>query len=135
MRGTLSLRAFSAKEPAAQSVKSNVTHVKRFYKKVEVIEHPLSHTFPKIPAGDKLSLQNLSHSHDGYFAVALDGRVTKTLYQDVLALPSRALATALAEEWDAQGDRVDMKTLKLNQIMAKAVRTVHDPTLVTYMRK
>lgn len=27
-----------------------------------------------------------------------------------------------------------MKTLKLNQMMAKAVRTVHDPTLVAYMR-
>ncbi len=27
-----------------------------------------------------------------------------------------------------------MKTLKLNQMMAKAVRTFHDPTLVAYMR-
>lgn len=49
-------------------------------------------------------------------------------------MPSRALATAVAEEWEMQGERVDTKTLKLNQILAKAVRTVHDPTLVTYMR-
>jgi chaperone required for assembly of F1-ATPase len=66
--------------------------------------------------------------------VALDGRVTKTLYKDDLCIPSRALAVAIAEEWDSQDERIDMKTLKLNQIIAKAVRTVHDPTLVSYMR-
>jgi chaperone required for assembly of F1-ATPase len=66
--------------------------------------------------------------------VTLDGRVTKTLYQDVLALPSKALAVALAEEWACQGEKIDMKTLKLNQILAKACRTVQDPTLITYMR-
>jgi len=52
----------------------------------------------------------------------------------VLAIPSRALAVALAEEWASQGEVIDMKTLKLNQIMAKACRTEHDPSLVTYMR-
>ena len=66
--------------------------------------------------------------------MTLDGRVTKTLYQDVLPLPSRALAVAMAEEWAAQGDVIDMKTLKLNTIMAKAVRAHKDPSLVQYMR-
>jgi len=28
-----------------------------------------------------------------------------------------------------------MKTLKLNQMLAKAVRTIHDPTLVAHMIK
>jgi len=34
--------------------------------------------------------------------VTLDGKVTKTLYKDDLCLPTRALAVALAEEWDSQ---------------------------------
>jgi chaperone required for assembly of F1-ATPase len=51
---------------------------------------------------------------DTYWAVALDGRVTKTLYKDDLLIPSKALAIALAEEWEMQGERVDLKTLKLN---------------------
>jgi hypothetical protein len=57
-----------------------VTHVKRFYKKVSVIQHPMSAELPKLSASEKLSLSNLSLSHDKYYAVALDGRVTKTLY-------------------------------------------------------
>jgi chaperone required for assembly of F1-ATPase len=43
----------------------------------------------------------LQHSHDKYYAVTLDGRVTKTLYKDDLCIPSRALAVAIAEEWDS----------------------------------
>ena len=86
---------------AQQPISNKATHVKRFYKKVGVVEHPMSDQLPKIQSGDPLSLQNLSLAHEKYYAVTLDGRVTKTLYQDVLALPSRALAIALAEEWDA----------------------------------
>lgn len=66
--------------------------------------------------------------------MALDGRVTKTLYKDDFLIPSRALAVSIAEEWDMQEERVDLKTLKLNQMLAKAVRTIHDPTLITFMR-
>jgi len=46
-------------------------------------------------------LQNLHLSKDKYYAVTLDGKVTKTLYKDDLCLPNRALAVALAEEWDS----------------------------------
>jgi ATP synthase F1 complex assembly factor 2 len=69
-----------------------------------------------------------------YYCVTLDDRVTGTLYKDVLALPSRALAIAVAEEWDAQTDKIDMKTLKLNAIIAKAIRSARDPSLQAYMR-
>lgn len=75
--------------------------IKRFYKKVDVIEHPDSDELPKLPAGEKVTLDNLSLSHDKYYAITLDGRVAKTFYKDQLAIPSRALAIALAEEWDA----------------------------------
>jgi chaperone required for assembly of F1-ATPase len=80
----------------------NMSHIRRFYKKVDVVEHPLSQSLTKLPADQKVSLQNLRHSHDKYYAVTLDGKVTKTLYKDDLCLPSRALAVALAEEWDSQ---------------------------------
>ena len=111
----------------------NITHVKRFYKKVEVVEHPLSDKQPKLSSTDKVDFTNC-HLSDKYWAVALDGRVTKTLYKDDFLIPSRALAVSIAEEWDMQEERVDLKTLKLNQMLAKAVRTIHDPTLITFMR-
>ncbi len=67
------VRAFSAqvKKPS---------HVKRFYKEVSVVEHPMSDDLPKIDRDEPLSLNNLQLSHDKYYAVTLDGRVTKTLY-------------------------------------------------------
>jgi hypothetical protein len=53
-------------------------HIRRFYKAVEVVEHPASHEAPKLAA--KLSLSNLSLAKDKYYAVTLDGKVIKTLY-------------------------------------------------------
>lgn len=126
-------KAFSTSSPqGALPQMPNLTHVRRFYKKVDVIEHPLSAAQDKLD-GEAVTLNNLSKA-DTYFAVTLDGRVTKTLYKDDLVVPSRALAVAIAEEWDMQGERVDMKTLKLNQMLAKAVRSCHDPYLVNWMR-
>ena len=108
------VRAYSSSKEAAQAMPQtpNLTHIKRFYKKVDVIEHPLSETQPKLN-GANVTLQNL-HLADKYYAVTLDGRVTKTLYKDELLVPSRALAVAIAEEWDMQGEKIDLKTLKLN---------------------
>ena len=75
--------------------------LKRFYKKVDVIEHPDTPLLEKIHATEKVSLDNLSKSHDKYWAITLDGRVIKTFFKDQLAIPSRALAVALAEEWES----------------------------------
>ena len=75
--------------------------IKRFYKKVDVVEHPLSADAPKIPSGEAVSVNNLSLS-DKYWAVTLDGKVTKTMYKDNLLIPSKAMAIALAEEWEGQ---------------------------------
>jgi hypothetical protein len=67
------IRAFStqAKKPA---------HVKRFYKEVSVMEHPMSDDLPKLDKDEPLTINNLQLSHDKYYSVTLDGRVTKTLY-------------------------------------------------------
>lgn len=75
--------------------------IKRFYKKVEVVEHP--HTSwgitKKLKPGQLVDFSNISVS-DKYWAVTLDDRITKTMYKDELLLPSRAIAVALAEEWE-----------------------------------
>jgi len=61
--------------------------------------------------------------------------VTKTFYKDVLPLPSRALAVALAEEWESQGEKIDMKSMHLNTIMAKGIRAGHDHTLTKHFQE
>ena len=81
------IRQFSAKagfNPLKSGMPSmpNMSKLKRFYKHVDVIEHPASASLPKIAAGEAVSLNNLSMSHDKYWAVTLDGRVVKTLYKD-----------------------------------------------------
>jgi hypothetical protein len=79
----------------------NLQKLRRFYKKADVIEHPLSDKVEKLQATEKITLNNLSMSHDTYWAVTLDGRVTKTLFKDDLLIPSKSLAIALAEEWES----------------------------------
>ena len=104
MRKEFAKRLFSSTQQTAGGSlpqMPNMTHVRRFYKKVDVIEHPLSSQLEKLDKTQKVSLNNLRLSHDKYYAVTLDGKVTKTLYKDDLCLPTRALAVALAEEWDS----------------------------------
>ena len=61
----------------------------------------MSSEAPKIASGEAVSFNNLSLS-DKYWAVTLDGKVTKTMYKDNLLIPSKAMAIALAEEWEGQ---------------------------------
>jgi chaperone required for assembly of F1-ATPase len=65
------------------------TALKRFYKKVEV---------------EALA--------DG-FAVVLDGRPVHTPMKSKLQLPSQRLASAVAEEWDAQTETIDLASMVL----------------------
>ena len=48
---------------------------------------------------------------DGGFGVALDGRPVKTPAKAALVVPTRAMAEAIAAEWDAQQDKVDPRTM------------------------
>lgn len=50
------------------------------------------------------------------WTVALDGRTLKTPGRAALSLPTRALAEAIAEEWDAQGERIDLLGLHLTRL-------------------
>lgn len=85
-------------------------------------------------------MTNLGKIRDGkdkMWAITLDGRLMKTMYKDPLFIPSRPLAIALAEEWDRQLATIDMRTMHLNTMFSKAVRSLYDEEdyLFKYQRK
>ena len=53
---------------------------------------------------------------DGEFGVVLDGRPVKTPARRTLATPKRALAQALAAEWNAQRDVIDPAKMPLTRL-------------------
>jgi chaperone required for assembly of F1-ATPase len=92
--------------------------IKRFYKTVDVVEHPDNDLEEnKLSKDQPVDFTNLSQS-DKYWAVTLDGKVTKTMYKDPLLIPSKALAVALAEEWEKQHESVNLKDLVLVSLCA-----------------
>jgi chaperone required for assembly of F1-ATPase len=62
--------------------------------------------------------------HDGGFGVALDDKPVRTPAKVPLAVPSRALAQAIAEEWRAQGDTIDPHALPLTRVASIALDLV-----------
>jgi chaperone required for assembly of F1-ATPase len=54
---------------------------------------------------------------DGAFAIMLDGKPARTPARLPLAVPTRALAEAVAAEWQAQGERIDPATMPLNRLV------------------
>jgi len=53
---------------------------------------------------------------EGGFRIVLDGRPVRTPARGFLVAPSRALAQALAAEWDAQGETIDPATMPLTRL-------------------
>ena len=94
-----------------------------------MVPHPDSDSLPKLAPTDDSTFENLSMSDGKYWAVALDNRIVKTMFKDLMPIPSRALAVALAEEWDSQKEKIDLKTLHLNHMYARAIRAMHNPEL------
>ena len=117
--------------------------IKRFYKEVKVSEHPRAAQLDDssfLPQGTVPSLANLSqvamqdgHERGTYWCISLDERVIKTMYKDDMFIPSRALAVALAEEWESQADVIDLRDFHMNNLLAKGVRAGHDPSLRQHM--
>ena len=58
---------------------------------------------------------------DGGWSIALDGRPVRTPYRALLALPNEALATAIAAEWNAQGDDLAPATMPLTGLANAAI--------------
>jgi len=58
------------------------------------------------------------------FGVRLDGRGVKTPAKTALILPSRALAEAVAAEWDAQEEKIDPTTMPVTRAANAALDKV-----------
>ena len=58
------------------------------------------------------------------FGVALDGRVVKTPAKSTLVVPTRALAEAIAAEWDAQEDKINPETMPFTRLTNSAIDKV-----------
>ena len=67
-----------------------------------------------------------AEERDGKFVILLDGRGVKTPKKRDLALPTRALAEAVAAEWAEQGERIDPATMPLTRIANTAIDAVAD---------
>lgn len=62
------------------------------------------------------------------FGIALDGRPLRTPMKAPLALPTRALAEAVAREWAAQGEFIDPRSMPLTRLSNTAIdRVATDP--------
>ena len=58
---------------------------------------------------------------EGGFGVRLDGKAVKTPAGQPLAVPSAALAEAMAAEWDAQGETIVPASMPLMQLVSTAI--------------
>lgn len=58
------------------------------------------------------------------YEIHLDRKPVLTPSRQTLCAPNRAVATAIAEEWEAQGDVIDPSTMPLMQILVTALDRV-----------
>ncbi|MGA0531730.1 ATP12 family chaperone protein [Hansschlegelia sp. KR7-227] len=58
---------------------------------------------------------------DGLFGTTLDGRPVRTPAKALLGVPTLPLAEAVAQEWRAQGDRIDPATMPLTRLANAAI--------------
>lgn len=58
--------------------------------------------------------------------IALDGRPLRTPLKQALRLPTRALADAIAREWEGQGDTINPATMILTKLANTAIDRVAD---------
>jgi len=77
--------------------------MKRFYKEVSVAEIPPS---PGGRGQGGAASAALGEWETPRFQILLDGKPVTTPARNLLALPARALAEAIAAEWAAQGDEI-----------------------------
>ena len=63
-------------------------------------------------------------SGDAGFEIALDARPVRTPGRAPLAVPTRELAEAIADEWNAQGDKVDPRFMPLTGLANGAIDRV-----------
>jgi chaperone required for assembly of F1-ATPase len=65
---------------------------------------------------------------DGGVAVLLDGRPVRTPGRNLLRVPTEELAEAIAAEWNAQGEKIDPRSMPLTGLANAAIdRVAADP--------
>ncbi len=69
------------------------------------------------------SESNVVETPDG-FTVQLDGRDIRTPGKSLLVMPTRALAEAVREEWDAQSGKIDPETMPVTRTVNSAIDKV-----------
>jgi chaperone required for assembly of F1-ATPase len=63
---------------------------------------------------------------EGAFGILLDGKPVRTPARRILAAPARALAQAIADEWDAQKDVIDPGKMPLTRLANSIIDGVID---------
>jgi chaperone required for assembly of F1-ATPase len=61
---------------------------------------------------------------DGGWTIELDGRPVRTPARELLVVPKRALAGAIADEWANAGDQIDPRTMPLTGLANAAIDRV-----------
>jgi chaperone required for assembly of F1-ATPase len=65
---------------------------------------------------------------DGGFAVLLDGRPTRTPGRVPVVVESEALVRLMADEWAAQGERIDAETMPIVRLVNSALESGEEKT-------
>lgn len=60
------------------------------------------------------------------WGILLDGKALRSPAKRPFVLPTEALASAIAEEWQAQGEKVEPRTMPLMQLAATAIDRLAD---------
>lgn len=82
----------------------------------------MTETIPKPPELPRRFYESASVAEaDGRWRVLLDGRLVRTPGRAVLETQSPALADAVAQEWSAQGERIDPSTMPLTRLLNTAI--------------
>lgn len=71
---------------------------------------------------------------DGGLGVTLDGRLLKTPAKVALIVPTRALADAIAAEWAAQGETVDLRAMPFTGLANAATDRARDDLVAGIVR-
>jgi chaperone required for assembly of F1-ATPase len=97
---------------------------RRFYKIVTVAEEsrPTAVRIPPTPDTSSRRVEDAPSARwGGEYRILLDGRPVRTPAKALLALPTRALAEAIAGEWDAQREHIDPSSMPLTRLANSAI--------------
>jgi chaperone required for assembly of F1-ATPase len=88
---------------------------KRFYKAVTIAAAPSPHH------AEGVSSTRQGGEASAAYRILLDGKAVRTPAKAPLAVPTRALAEAIAAEWQAQRERIDPATMPLTKLANSAL--------------